>query len=129
MNTSLNGKAIPSATAIACLRILTGIFLIIHGVELFDASKMAGYVKWDVFAGNSWLPYVGKAAELVAGVSLLLGWFTRVGAVIAISTFAYITFFVGNGRFWMEDQHPFLLVMFGVLFLITGPGKWSIDRV
>ena len=128
MNQFFSGKSWHAAPVIALLRMAVGVFLIIHGAELFMESKMIEYTKWDVFADKKWLPYVGKAAEFLAGISLLLGWFTRVGAVIAIGTFAYITFFVGNGRFWMEDQHPFLLAMFGVLFLVTGPGKWSIDR-
>jgi putative oxidoreductase len=36
---------------------------------------------------------------------------------------------VGHGRFWYEDQHPFLFALFGVLFFFTGPGAWSLDAL
>jgi putative oxidoreductase len=58
----------------------------------------------------------------------MLGWFTRIGAVLIIATLSYVTFFVGHGRFWYEDQHPFMFVLFGVLFFFTGPGSWSVDE-
>ncbi len=73
--------------------------------------------------------YVGKSSELIAGVSLLFGLFTRLGSLLTIGTLSYITFFVGNGKFWYEDQHPFMFVLFGLLFLFTGPGAWSIDAL
>jgi putative oxidoreductase len=57
---------------------------------------------------------------LLAGVLLVLGLFTRVAALLCVGTFLYITFFIGHGRFWMEDQHPFLFALFGVLFLSPG---------
>ena len=72
--------------------------------------------------------YAGKAAELVAGILLTLGLFTRLGALICIGTLAYITFILGHGKFWYEDQHPFMFVLFGLLFLFSGPGAWSLDE-
>ncbi|WP_373549454.1 hypothetical protein [Haliscomenobacter sp.] len=65
----------------------------------------------------------------MAGILLTLGLLTRVGALICIGTLAYITFFVGHGKFWYEDQHPFMFVLFGVLFFFMGPGKWSLDAL
>ena len=111
------------------LRIVIGIFLIIHGKEVFDSAKMEEYAKWDNFKSSSFMPYLGKGSEFVAGVLLLLGLFTRLACVITIGTFAYITFFVGNGKFWMDDQHPFMFVLFGLLFIFTGPGTASLDAV
>lgn len=110
------------------LRIVIGIFLIIHGKEVFDAGKMEEYAKWDAFS-SPFMPYLGKAAEFIAGVLLLLGLLTRLACIITVGTFAYIVFFIGNGKFWMEDQHPFMFVLFGVLFFFTGPGAMSLDSV
>jgi putative oxidoreductase len=109
------------------LRLVLGIFLIIHGKEVFDSAKMEEYAKWDTFKTSSIMPYLGKGAEFVAGILLLLGLFTRLASLITIGTFAYIVFFVGNGKFWMDDQHPFMFVLFGVLFFFTGPGAASLD--
>lgn len=71
--------------------------------------------------------YAGKSSELIAGISLLFGLFTRLGSLLTMGTLSYITFFIGSGKFWYEDQHPFMFVLFGLLFLLTGPGAWSID--
>ncbi len=115
-------------TAIAALRIIVGFFIAYHGYEVFDAGKMKDYTGWEAFKGSSFMPYLGKGAEFVAGVLLMLGLFTRVAALITIGTFAYIVFFIGKGKFWMEDQHPFLFVLLGVFFLFTGSGAFSLDN-
>jgi putative oxidoreductase len=118
-----------SNVILGLLRITIAIFLLIHGKEVFDATKMQEYSTWDTFKTSAILPYIGKGAEFVAGVLLLLGLFTRLACMITIGTFAYITFFIGNGRFWMEDQHPFMFVLFGLLFFFAGPGAFSIDAL
>ena len=115
---------------LSVIRIITGFFLIYHGWEIFDVSTMNEYVKRDDFK-NTFFPslmvYVGKAAELVAGFLLFLGWLTRIATIAMISTFSYIAFFVGHGKIWYEDQHPFLFVLLAFVFFFTGPGKWSVD--
>lgn len=122
-------QPIAQNTIIALLRIIIGVFLIIHGKEVFDAAKMEEYTKWDTFKTSTIMPYIGKASEFIAGVLLLLGLFTRLACLITIATFSYIVFFVGGGKFWMEDQHPFMFVLFGMLFFFTGPGAASLDAV
>jgi putative oxidoreductase len=41
----------------------------------------------------------------------------------------FIAFFIGHGRIHMEDQHPFLFVLLALVFVFTGPGKWSLDSL
>jgi putative oxidoreductase len=72
---------------------------------------------------------MGKGSEFIAGIFLLLGLFTRIGSLLMIGNFSYITFFVGEGRFWYQEQHPFMFALFGILFLFTGPGAWSLDGI
>ena len=110
------------------IRIILSAFLIIHGMEIFDAGKMKGYTSWDTFKTSAMMPYIGKAAELIAGILLLLGLFTRFACLMIACTFLYITFFVGNGKFWMDDQHPFLFVMLALVFFFAGAGKFSLDN-
>lgn len=127
MKKFLSPTPIAQQQVIALLRIIIAVFLIIHGKEVFDAAKMEEYTKWDSFKTSAFMPYLGKGAEFVAGVLLMPGFLTRLAALITIGTFAYITFMVGNGKFWMDDQHPFLFVLFGLLFLFAGPGVMSAD--
>ncbi len=116
-----------SQTGLAVIRILTGLFIVYHGLEVFDAAKMKEYAAWESFKTQSFMPYIGKGAEMLAGVLLILGLFTRVASLIIIGTFAYITFVVGKGKFWMDDQYPFLFALLGFVFFIIGPGAWSLD--
>lgn len=129
MSSFLTSKLVPLTQGIAIVRIIFGLLVIYHGIEVFDADLMKSYVDGGMVSGSNalFMVYVGKSSELVCGILLLLGFMTRIGAIMAIGTFSYITFIVGNGRFWYQDQHPFMFVLFGLLFLLTGPGDWSVD--
>jgi putative oxidoreductase len=117
------------AQVLATIRIIIGALLIYHGKEIFSSETMNEYTTWDIFKtpNGKMLVYLGKSCEFIAGISLLFGLLTRLGAIVVIGTFSYITFFIGHGKFWYEDQHPFMFALFGWLFLFTGPGAWSID--
>ncbi|HNR72583.1 MAG TPA: DoxX family protein [Cyclobacteriaceae bacterium] len=116
--------------ALAVVRIVVGLLLIYHGLEVFDRDTMQSYLTWDTFKGGAgeFLVYLGKSSEFISGILITVGFFTRLGGLIAAGTMCYITFFVGSGRFWYEDQHPFMFVLFAVLFFFTGPGAWSLDQ-
>ncbi|NJO25446.1 MAG: DoxX family membrane protein [Bacteroidia bacterium] len=73
--------------------------------------------------------YLGKILELLAGVGLLLGLFTRAAALSLTAVMLFICFYVGKGKFYYDDQHPFLFALMGMLFFYTGPGKWSLDKI
>ncbi len=66
---------------------------------------------------------LGKGTELVGGVLLFIGLFTRLACIVLILTMLYITFVVDHGKIWYEDQHPFLFVLLGFVFIFTGPGN------
>jgi putative oxidoreductase len=113
------------------LRLMVGSFLIYHGIEVFDSAKMDGYAGWMPrfrLLSPSQIAYAGKAAELVTGILLTLGLFVRPASAAIIAVFLFITFRLGEGRIYMEEQHPFMFVLFGILFLVAGGGKWSIDK-
>jgi putative oxidoreductase len=114
---------------LALIRIATGFFMAYHGWELFDDVKMKEYASWDMFKSATFMPYLGKALELIGGILLCIGLLTRVGALLAIGAFAFIAFKLGNGKIWMEDQHPFLFVLLCLVFVFNGPGNWAIDNM
>jgi len=125
----LSSSPLALSQGIGLVRILVGFLLAYHGQEVFNAELMKEYASWDTFQGSNglFMVYLGKGSEFVAGVLLLLGLLTRIGSMITICALGYITFFVGHGKFWYEDQHPFMFVLFGILFFLTGPGAWSLD--
>ena len=117
---------------IAGIRIIVGLFMIYHGWEVFDKAAMQGYAGWDQFKGMaspSLMVYLGKGAELMAGLLLTAGCLTRLAALVLVITMLYISFFVGHGKIWYDDQHPFLFVLLGFVFFFTGPVKWSLDQL
>ncbi len=118
-------------SGLSFIRLVVGFFMIYHGWEIFSPAKMGSYLEWDLFKSSSGktLVYIGKAAELVAGIFLFLGLFTRLAALILIGKMASISFFVGHGKIWYEDQYPFLFVLLGLVFFFTGPGSFSLDNL
>lgn len=114
------------------IRLAVGFFMIYHGWEIFNEEKMNEYLRWDVFKnsqGRKMLVYAGKAAELISGVLLFVGLFTRVASILLAGTMLYVSLFVGHGKIWYEDQHPFLFVLLGMAFFFYGPGKMSVDQL
>ena len=128
MNNFFSPAPLYQQTGIGILRIITGLLLVYHGMELFNSETMKGYTTWDSLKTSPWLPYAGKAAELLAGILLSVGLFTRLSCLVVIATFIFITFFVGGGKFWYEDQHPFMFILISLVFIFTGPGNFSVDE-
>ena len=119
-------------TGLAFVRIIVGVFMILHGIEVFDKDLMDNYATWDQFkqfSSPAFMVYMGKTAELIGGILLMLGLLTRLACLILIFTMLYVSLYVGKGRIWYEDQHPFLFVLLGLVFFFTGPGKLSIDHL
>ena len=117
---------------LAGVRIVTGLLMVYHGWEAFDDDKMKVYFGWDVFQklpAPVLMIFIGKIIELVAGILLTVGFLTRIGGLLLLSVMIYITFFIGHGKFWYEDQHPFLFILLSIIFLFYGGGKFSLDHV
>ena len=96
-----------------------------HGLKgirpyAFAASAIAAFISPLIFGA--------MADRHVSPVKVLRGLSFATALVMAL-TMAYIAFFVGHGKVWYEDQHPFLFVLLGMVFIFCGPGPWSIDRL
>lgn len=129
MRKYFSAKPLWPQTGLAIVRIITGLFLIYHGWELFSAAKMNEYLQWDQFKNDfgKVMTYAGKTAELVAGILLVLGLFTRIACILTAGVMLFIAFKLGNGIVWYNDQHPFLFVLIALVFFCAGPGNWNLD--
>ncbi|MES2882477.1 MAG: DoxX family protein [Bacteroidota bacterium] len=133
MNKFFSPQPIAQNYGLALVRIVTGILLLWHGWETFDAEKMKMYTGWFTERKypypETWA-YAGKVTELLAGIGFILGLFTRLAAVASILAFTGIIFLLGDkGKIFQGDQHPFLFILLSLIFLFTGPGALSLDRV
>jgi uncharacterized membrane protein YphA (DoxX/SURF4 family) len=133
MNKFFSSSPVSQNSGIALVRIITGILLVYHGWEVWDAEKMEMYTGWFTerkYSNPAAYAYAGKIAELLAGIGLVLGLFTRLAAVAAIAAFTGIIFLLGDkGKIFQGDQHPFLFILLATVFLFTGPGSLSVDKL
>ena len=128
----LSPKPLFFETGIALIRIFVGLMMTYHGWEVFDRATMEPYFEWEQIKGLPAPPefsaYLGKGLELVTGLCLAFGFLTRIAAILLSLNMLFITFYMGNGIFWYQDQHPFLFAILGAVFFFTGPVKWSVDQ-
>jgi putative oxidoreductase len=120
-----------NTTGLAVIRIITGLLMAYHGLEIFESAQMQEYASWDSIKSMpfpAFWAYLGKGAELVGGILLTIGFMTRPAAILIALTMLFICFKIGNGKFWYDAQHPFLFVLLSMIYFFTGPGKWSVDN-
>ena len=66
----------------AILRIVTGLLMAYHGLEVFSPEKMEMYNGWDIIKRlpiSNVLVHLGKIIELITGLLLALGLFNICG--------------------------------------------------
>lgn len=117
---------------LVCIRIITGLLMAYHGLEVFKPEVMKGYTEWEVIKSLPaplFMVYLGKGIELVAGIFLGLGLFTRIAALLIFIDMIFICFKVGGGKFYYEDQHPFIFALLALVFFFTGPVAYSVDQL
>lgn len=123
--------------ALLAFRGSIGAVMSAHGWNhLFRGGKIRGTADWFESLGmrpgilHAWLASV---TELAAGVSLVLGLLTPLGAagVVGTMSVALITNHRGNGFFTFRPgegwEYVMTLVTCGVALGVVGPGGWSID--
>lgn len=120
----------------ASLRIGMGILFIIHGYP----KMMGGVEKWDwlgqqmSLAGIRFWPrfwgFLAAAAELVGGLLLVAGLFTRVAALSLLGTMVIaLIFVIKSGQSYDTISHPLKCLLVFAAFAIAGGGKYALDRL
>jgi putative oxidoreductase len=119
------GKWAPYALAV--LRIMTALLFMAHGT-----AKLLGFPDLGFSPEVLSLPWIAGAIEIVGGVLLLLGLFTRPVAFILSGEMA-AAYFMAHAP---QGFHPIQnggesAVLFCFVFryfVFSGPGAWSLDR-
>ena len=132
MNKLFSSSPVLQKQGLVGIRIITGLLMAYHGLEVFDSAKINEYAQWDAIKNMPaplFMAYLGKGLELVTGLCFVLGLFTRVAAIAMAINMLFICFKIGNGKFWYDDQHPFLFVLLAMVFFFTGPVALSVDNI
>ncbi|HTF18461.1 MAG TPA: DoxX family protein [Chryseolinea sp.] len=127
----LSPRPLWSNAGLGIIRIVVGLLMAYHGLEIFQPDVMAGYQTWDVIKAMPspvLMVYIGKGLEFVTGLCFILGIFTRIAALLMAIDLLFICFVVSNGRFYYEDQHPFLFALLALVYFFAGPVIWSLDQ-
>ncbi len=119
------------------LRIVLGLILIPHGCQkLFGWFGGAGFVRFtQIFEGIGYKPgafWVSVVAltELVGGLMLVFGFFTRFAALgVVIFMINAVWFTSAKGFFWTAGGSEFSLLLLAValVYLVKGSGEYSVD--
>lgn len=125
----------PSKTTIL-IRLMVGAVFLSEGIQKFlfpDVLGVGRFMKIGIVYPDILAPFVG-AVEIVAGLLLLIGLFTRVAAfmLLIIISVAIVTtkFPMLQKSFWTfahESRTDFSMFIGTLFLLIKGGGYWSLD--
>jgi len=113
--------------ALAVLRIITALLFLAHGTQKLFGFPVAAP------GPAEGLMLAAALIEIVTGILIAIGFFTRPAAFIASGTMAvaYWMVHVGMGGFWPVGNGGDAAVLFCFVFLylvFAGPGAWSVNK-
>ena len=118
---------------LSILRIMVGLLFLEHGTQKFFHFPPPDHPMGGGAGGLPPMMMVAGAVELIGGLLLVLGLFTRLAAFIACGEMAVAYFMVhAPGSVYPVKNHGELAVALCFVFLymaVAGGGNWSIERL
>lgn len=113
--------------ALAVLRIVAGLLFLLHGTQ-----KLLGFPATEMSPPLVSLFGAAGLIELVTGVLIIIGFFTRPAAFIASGTMAVAYWMVHapNSLFPTNNggDAPILFCFVFLYLVFAGPGAWSVNK-
>jgi putative oxidoreductase len=124
--------------AVLILQVFLGFVFLMHGAQklgAFQGPGVAGlaatFQKWGITPGSFWA-WVVTLTEFVGGLSILVGFLTRVWAagLVIDMTVAVLKVHLPIGFFWGRGglEFPLTLGVMALMLLLTGPSFVALDR-
>ncbi len=127
--TRLHGMA---AYAPLVLRLFIGTFLVyVSQDNVFNSERMT---EFETFLGGFGFPAphlmapLSAYAQFVAGLCLLVGFATRLSALVMIANFLVALLTVHVGLPFREALDPFAMLAAATALVLLGPGRLSVDQ-
>ena len=70
---------------------------------------------------------IASYAEMVGGILIIIGLFTRIGSILIIGTLAVATIINLNGNFFSWD-YPSQMGFGAIMLFFAGAGRYSLDK-
>ena len=119
-----------SSLGLLILRVGAGLGLATHGYQAIFVSGIdgfAGYLDQLGFPLPLVMAWAAKLAELVGGVLVAIGWFSRIAAFFAATTMAVAILTAHLGDPFKDWELASLYLAAMVTVMLVGPGEMSID--
>ena len=118
--------------AVSVFRLVLGLLFTMHATQLLFAWPV-GIRGGPAIPAGTWPLFYAGVIELVVGILLLVGLFTRLAALVGSGTmaFGYFTVHQPAGLWPIENEgEPAVLFCFGMLLLVfAGGGAWALDAM
>lgn len=126
-----SGLSVAANAGSFLLRVFTGLAMAFgHGINKFPPSQ--GFIE---NTGNMGFPmpalfaWSASFAELIGGILLAIGLFTRPAAFFILSTMGVAAFVAHAADPFGKKELALLYLFVSVLFMLKGSGDWSIDKL
>lgn len=113
------------------LRVTVSILMLTHGIPKLVMLMQGQGPVWmnPLGVGSTLSLFLCVMAECVCSITLMLGFLSRLSALVLVFNFWVIVFVFDRDASWEQVELPLLyLVCYGAL-LCTGGGAFSIDRL
>lgn len=112
------------------LRVVTGLLMaFLHGAGKFPPNEqLIGGVSSLGFPAPELFAWLAAIAELVGGIFIAVGFFTRPAAFMLFVTMFVAVFFRHAADPLNVKELGVLYMFVALIFLARGAGRWSVDR-
>lgn len=115
-------------------RLALGISMFYHGYLKYVSGEQGLYKVGSMLSAlgvpsgfEVILGTIASYAEMVGGILIIIGLFTRIGSILIIGTLAVATILNLNGNFFSWD-YPSQMAFGAIMLFFAGAGRYSLDK-